>query len=158
LVLITGIFRSLLEVSMARWLNLIYIRDKGICQHCFQPVQLDANGPLGPSLDHVIPKSKGGQARPDNLRLVHLTCNAQRGAGLLPEGFDYIAPVVCKICGSSISDDRFGSARGGGIAVTCCAVCAKENRRRNQQLRRQKKVQNGITESTEAPLEMVPAD
>lgn len=36
--------------------------------------------PLSPSLDHVIPLSKGGPHDPDNVRLAHLRCNVEKGA------------------------------------------------------------------------------
>lgn len=34
---------------------------------------------LSPSLDHVVPLSKGGAHDPSNVRLAHLTCNAAKG-------------------------------------------------------------------------------
>lgn len=37
--------------------------------------------PLSPSLDHVIPLSRGGIHDPDNVKLAHLRCNVEKGAG-----------------------------------------------------------------------------
>lgn len=34
--------------------------------------------PLGPSADHVIPRSKGGDNSIENLRPAHLSCNSRR--------------------------------------------------------------------------------
>jgi hypothetical protein len=35
--------------------------------------------PMGPSIDHVVPRSKGGTNDLANLRLTHWTCNNKRG-------------------------------------------------------------------------------
>jgi 5-methylcytosine-specific restriction endonuclease McrA len=34
--------------------------------------------PYGPSIDHIIPRTKGGTDDPDNLRLTHWVCNRRR--------------------------------------------------------------------------------
>ena len=56
-------------------------RDGGICQICGKPT--DANdikaGHIGkayPTLDHIIPLSKGGSHTWDNVQLAHMSCNA----------------------------------------------------------------------------------
>ena len=64
----------------------IYARDGGVCQHCRKPVKFGgihcdpfmkiASG----QIDHVFPRSRGGQNTDDNLRLLCLTCNSQKGA------------------------------------------------------------------------------
>lgn len=69
-------------------------RDGDICHLCQDtqgPIQWDLpSGPLGhpsglgPSIDHVIPQSKGGTDHPDNLKLAHWRCNHNRFAGALP--------------------------------------------------------------------------
>lgn len=59
----------------------IYERDGWVCQLCGDPVDRD----LGPSdvwaatLDHIVPRSKGGSDDFDNLRLAHRWCNSVRG-------------------------------------------------------------------------------
>ena len=52
-----------------------------ICQICKEPVERTAHypNPLAPSLDHIIPVSKGGSSDPSNLQLTHLRCNLKRG-------------------------------------------------------------------------------
>lgn len=56
-------------------------RDKGICQLCGLPVDDKdienghAKG-LYPSLDHIIPLSKGGTHTWDNVQLAHMACNS----------------------------------------------------------------------------------
>jgi hypothetical protein len=56
-------------------------RDGWICQICKEPVERNAHhpNPLAPSLDHIIPVSKGGSSDPSNLQLTHLVCNLKRG-------------------------------------------------------------------------------
>lgn len=56
-------------------------RDGWICQICKEPVERTAHhpNPLAPSLDHIIPVSKGGSSDPSNLQLTHLRCNLKRG-------------------------------------------------------------------------------
>lgn len=64
----------------------IYHRDKGVCKLCgiavafggttCSPFQEIASG----QIDHIMPRSRGGQNNEDNLRLLCLTCNSQKGA------------------------------------------------------------------------------
>lgn len=56
-------------------------RDNWICQICKKPVERNAHypNPQAPSLDHIIPVSKGGSSEPSNLQLTHLVCNLKRG-------------------------------------------------------------------------------
>lgn len=55
-------------------------RDKGICQICGQPIdEKDIKGrhirSKYPTLDHIIPLSKGGTHTWDNIQLAHMKCN-----------------------------------------------------------------------------------
>lgn len=54
--------------------NLIYLRDANICQYCGNTTK-SANL----SVDHVIPKSKGGLTSWDNLVACCLPCNGKKG-------------------------------------------------------------------------------
>lgn len=57
-------------------------RDGNRCYLCERKVPDRAYPhPLSPSLDHVVPLSKGGAHDPDNVRLTHLRCNVEKGAG-----------------------------------------------------------------------------
>lgn len=62
-------------------------RDGWRCGICHQRVNpsLQYPHPRAPSLDHVIPVSRGGLSEPANLRLVHLVCNLQRRNLGVPE-------------------------------------------------------------------------
>lgn len=55
-------------------LKLLFKKQKGRCWIC--------NGMMSKetiSFDHIIPKSMGGFAELDNLKLAHASCNHQRG-------------------------------------------------------------------------------
>lgn len=58
----------------------LYDRDSWICHLCSEPVVRNAhfNDDYAPSLDHVIPRSKGGSDDPSNLRTAHRICNSMR--------------------------------------------------------------------------------
>lgn len=63
-------------------------RDGGICQLCFEPVELGRSvSDWSPSLDHVVPRSHGGSHELENLRLAHRWCNSVRGAARVPDSF-----------------------------------------------------------------------
>lgn len=62
-------------------LKALIKRDAGICQICGEPTNDDdiVNGRIGrmyPTLDHIIPLSKGGSHTWDNVQLAHMHCNA----------------------------------------------------------------------------------
>lgn len=59
-------------------------RDGWACHICGHPVdQMCAwPAPTSPSLDHVVPLSRGGAHEPSNVRLAHLICNSMKGARL----------------------------------------------------------------------------
>lgn len=59
----------------------LYERDGWVCWLCNESVARDLprNDDWAPSLDHVLPRSKGGSNHPSNLRLAHRWCNAVRG-------------------------------------------------------------------------------
>lgn len=64
----------------------IYLRDQWTCQLCRKSVDpLLKTGDWIASLDHVIPRSKGGTHTADNLRLAHRFCNSVRRAGDVPD-------------------------------------------------------------------------
>lgn len=69
----------------------IYERDNYECQLCNKPVPkgYDYNklgwSAHGPSLDHIVPRSKGGSHKPNNLQLVHNICNSIKSDTLQPE-------------------------------------------------------------------------
>lgn len=60
----------------------IYKRDKWKCGICGGKVNkhLKYPHPLSPSLDHIIPLSKGGTHTRENVQLAHLRCNLSKGS------------------------------------------------------------------------------
>jgi 5-methylcytosine-specific restriction endonuclease McrA len=60
--------------------NVVYERDKGICQLCFKKVKR-----ADKSLDHVIPISLGGNHSYQNIVLVHRSCNSIKGNRFVPQ-------------------------------------------------------------------------
>ena len=59
----------------------IYTRDRWRCGICNKAVARNrvAPHPLSPTIDHIIPLSKGGTHEPANVRLAHYICNSRRG-------------------------------------------------------------------------------
>jgi hypothetical protein len=70
-----GAFREAVYVAE------IVKRDRGICQLCNKRVALKkcAPHPNSPTLDHIVPLSKGGTHEPINVQLAHFRCNSLRG-------------------------------------------------------------------------------
>ena len=58
----------------------LYERDDWVCHLCSSPVDRSAhfNDDLAPSLDHLVPRSKGGSNDPENLKTAHRGCNSAR--------------------------------------------------------------------------------
>lgn len=73
--------------------NRLWDIQDGVCAHCGyampHPEALRADGRMtcdnAPSLDHVIPRSRGGVSALSNLVLAHRRCNEKRGDGRLPK-------------------------------------------------------------------------
>lgn len=59
----------------------VFTRDRWTCWLCHQPIlrDLKAPHPLSPSVDHVLPQSRGGGHQVWNLRAAHFLCNSLRG-------------------------------------------------------------------------------
>lgn len=66
--------------KIRRLANQVIGRYGTVCWLCGQPIDMQASrrAPLGLSIDHVIPRSKGGSDDIDNLRPAHLQCNCKR--------------------------------------------------------------------------------
>jgi len=57
-------------------------RDEYRCGLCGEPVDMGVAYPdtQSPSLDHILPLSRGGAHVPENVQLAHLGCNVAKGA------------------------------------------------------------------------------
>ena len=65
----------------------VYLRDEWRCQLCGSTVKRKASAPdpEAPTLDHIVPVSRGGTDDPGNLQLAHFLCNVKRGNKMLAE-------------------------------------------------------------------------
>lgn len=52
----------------------------GVCRRKVNMRLVDGRLPMAPTIDHVVPVSKGGDDTKANVRLVHRRCNSSRGA------------------------------------------------------------------------------
>jgi hypothetical protein len=66
----------------------IYLRDGWRCQLCGRPLKRNASPPhpLAPTIDHVIPLSRGGTHEPANAQAAHFLCNSLKGDRSGPQG------------------------------------------------------------------------
>ena len=71
-------------------------RDGAVCWLCGNDV--DPTAPRGSgwagSVDHVVPRARGGGSEPGNLRLAHRSCNSRRGSRLPELDWPHHVPVV----------------------------------------------------------------
>ena len=60
--------------------QVVFERDNWVCHVCGEPVDqaLSGRDPMGPTVDHVIPLSRGGKDCYDNVALAHLSCNSRK--------------------------------------------------------------------------------
>lgn len=103
-------------------LRAVAERDRWCCWLCGEPVPAGARpgDPNAPTVDHVVPRSRGGHGRPDNLRLAHRRCNQRRSSA---------APVLTWPARLRVIDgaDLWRSLRrlarrpGSGEVVALCA-------------------------------------
>lgn len=57
----------------------VVMRDGTFCHYCGESTLLGSSGPLGRTLDHVIPQAFGGKDELDNLVLACRSCNSKKG-------------------------------------------------------------------------------
>ncbi|MEU7032722.1 HNH endonuclease signature motif containing protein [Streptomyces sp. NPDC046237] len=69
-------------ISESYTLAQIAERDQWLCQLCRKPVPEEARVPdvLAPTIDHIVPVSKGGDDTRANVQLAHFGCNSSKGA------------------------------------------------------------------------------
>ena len=48
-----------------------------VCQWCFHQLDPNESGPMMPTIDHIIPRVRGGKHALDNVRPVHKRCNSE---------------------------------------------------------------------------------
>lgn len=52
----------------------------GVCAICKNPVNTDSRSKRFATVDHKVPKAKGGNNKPANLRLACRACNNKKGS------------------------------------------------------------------------------
>ena len=62
----------------------IFIRDNWVCHLCGLPIvqSLSRTDPMGATIDHVVPLSKGGDDSLHNVKTAHWACNRSKGASV----------------------------------------------------------------------------
>lgn len=70
-----------LSITLAK----LYVRDNGVCALCGRELNFDcdSNSNYYPSIDHIIPISKGGKHVWDNVQLVCRNCNNKKRNNIL---------------------------------------------------------------------------
>lgn len=77
-------FRAELNLGAATgWLHRLFgylsERDGTGCYLCGKRIDMDRKDAMGPSVDHLIPRSHGGTHDLANVALVHRRCNSRKG-------------------------------------------------------------------------------
>lgn len=68
--------------------SYIYQRDDWVCQICGDKTRPDYNylHPLAPTIDHIVPLSRGGNHTKRNTQTSHRRCNSEKSDGTAPGG------------------------------------------------------------------------
>jgi len=79
------------SIQNRKYQNSIFLRDNYVCHICGEYLKdntvLQNTLENMPSVDHIIPRSKGGNDLPNNLKTACLKCNKSRGNKELPESY-----------------------------------------------------------------------
>lgn len=57
--------------------SVVFQRDAWICRICMEPIT-ESRGKRGPSIDHIVPLSRGGAHTMENVQASHLICNMRK--------------------------------------------------------------------------------
>jgi 5-methylcytosine-specific restriction endonuclease McrA len=83
------------KIDYSITLTKLIKRDKGVCSICGRKVMLDVNcqHDLYPSIDHILPVSKGGTHTWGNVQLAHRVCNTVKSNGLIAVHLIHDSPL-----------------------------------------------------------------
>lgn len=118
----------------------IFERDEWRCliPGCGGPIEPDLTwpDPYSPSIDHIVPLSRGGTHVASNKRAAHLRCNVSRGARMHPEDVQIITSALAPL---GVFPPPSRSVKTKNICLTCdnvvsssgtsCRSCQKAARR-----------------------------
>lgn len=100
--------------------NLIFIRDNWTCHLCGKNLEgnyTDRDGKENmPSIDHLIPISKGGGDLPNNLATACLSCKKSRGNKPLP--VDYVSPTGELLSQVKIREEKLSKEKLSELETT----------------------------------------
>lgn len=111
-------------------IGAIILRDDWQCAYCQRRIDRDDL-----TLDHVVPRSKGGSNRADNLVLAHGDCNIARGdspvtASVAEEIARRVALPIDMKAGRALGDELYPWAANRRRAQAEAQRRLEENRRR----------------------------
>lgn len=86
----------------------------GICAEAISAVPSEWTAKNKPSLDHIIPRSQGGNDYPTNVRIAHFSCNAARGTGEVPNAVNEAVSHASPEWNGSGREQ--GTGNGSGVA------------------------------------------
>lgn len=69
--------------------SLLNLRDGNLCHYCKLVMANNANGPFGQTVEHVVPRARGGSDKLHNLVLAHRRCNEKLGDSYLKCSCDF---------------------------------------------------------------------
>ena len=92
----------------------IGVRDGWVCGICQDPARLVDPTPgtpraLSPSIDHIVPVSRGGQHTRANVRITHLWCNIERNSSHTPSPESMRARLSQVLDGTPIPEELYRS-------------------------------------------------
>lgn len=70
-----GKWRKRSDDGSNRWIKKTLLRASNLCAICGNPILMMKDA----TIDHVVPLSKGGIHRMDNMQLAHEQCNWNKG-------------------------------------------------------------------------------
>ena len=91
-------------------ISVLRERDGDDCIHCGQVMVFGAKtkGPRNVSIEHIIPKARGGPNKIYNFALAHFDCNQKRGCKPITQEANIPVinsdQIVCSVCGSVFPD------------------------------------------------------
>lgn len=94
----------------------IFQRDKYTCYLCGKPLNMDAQAcdPDSPTIDHIIPISKGGDDIPNNIKSAHYLCNIQKSNKDILIGGQLMFLALSRIAGVARISTKYPNVENPG--------------------------------------------